>query len=282
MDTKPVNPLAAHFRRPSIYFKLPSKGKFWADGGLDLPVTGDIPVYPMTNSDEITIKTPDALMNGSSVVNVIHSCCPNITDAWKMPSVDVDAVLIAIRIASYGSAMPVTAKCPKCSEEHDYDINLTNILDRMNCPDYSVPVDYQGLKIKLQPQKYFGVNKASMTQFEEQKILQALNDPNIDEVVKNNRIKEGMMRLLELNNSILVAGTEYIETEDGTKVTDPEFIGEFYKNAESLVIRKIEEKLKQLAEEAAVPTSAIVCGSCSHNYEVPLEFDYSRFFVTGS
>jgi hypothetical protein len=282
MDTKPVNPLAAHFRRPSIYFKLPSKGKFWADGGLDLPVTGDIPVYPMTNSDEITIKTPDALMNGSSVVNVIHSCCPNITDAWKMPSVDVDAVLIAIRIASYGAAMPITSKCPKCGEEHDYDIDLTSILDRMKCPDFSTPLDYNGLKIKLQPQKYFGVNRASMTQFEEQKIMQALNDPNIDDTVKNNRIKEGMMRLLELNNSMLVSGTEYIETEDGTKVTDPEFIGEFYKNAESMVIKKIEEKLKTLAEEAAVPTSTIVCGSCSHNYEVPLEFDYSRFFVTGS
>ena len=282
MDTKPINPLAAHFRRPSIYFKLPSRGKFWTDGGLDLPVTGDIPVYPMTNADEITIKTPDALMNGSSVVNVIQSCCPNITDAWKMPSIDVDAVLIAIRIASYGSTMPITSKCPSCGEEHDYDLDLNSILDRMRCPDFSIPVEYNGLKIKLQPQKYFGVNKASMTQFEEQKILQALNDPGIDDNAKNIRIKEGMIKLLELNNDILVTGTEYIETEDGTKVSDSEFIREFYKNSESQVIRKIEERLKVIGEEAAIPTSTISCGSCSHQYEVPMEFDYSRFFVIGS
>jgi hypothetical protein len=59
----------------------------------------------MTTKDEITLKTPDALLNGQGVVNVIESCCPAIKDAWAMPSIDVDATLIAIRIASYGNQM---------------------------------------------------------------------------------------------------------------------------------------------------------------------------------
>ena len=96
------NPLAKHFRQPAIYIQLTSQGKFWPENTLELPVTGKIPVYPMTARDEITLRTPDALINGTSVVEVVQSCCPNIKDAWEMPSIDVDSTLIAIRIASFG------------------------------------------------------------------------------------------------------------------------------------------------------------------------------------
>ena len=100
-----ANPLAKHFRQPAIYMKLPSQGRFWPSEALNLPATGAIPVYPMTAKDEIVLRTPDALMNGQGIIDVIQSCCPNIVDAWRMPSIDVDAVLVAIRIASYGNQM---------------------------------------------------------------------------------------------------------------------------------------------------------------------------------
>ena len=47
------------------------------DGAIQIPTTR-IPVLPMSTRDEITINTPDALMNGQGVVDMIHSCCPNI------------------------------------------------------------------------------------------------------------------------------------------------------------------------------------------------------------
>jgi hypothetical protein len=81
MDTKPINPLSKYFRRPEIYYKLPSNGRYWPENSIELPVNGEIPVFPMTNADEITLKTPDALMNGAGIVSVIQSCCPNIVDA---------------------------------------------------------------------------------------------------------------------------------------------------------------------------------------------------------
>jgi hypothetical protein len=66
------NPLLKHFRQPAIYLRLPSGGKFWNPKSLDLPESNDVPIYPMTIKDEITIKTPDALMNGQGVVDVIQ------------------------------------------------------------------------------------------------------------------------------------------------------------------------------------------------------------------
>ena len=74
MDTKPINPLSKQFRRPSLYFKLPSGGKFYQPGAIDLPDNKELPVYPMTAIDEITSKTPDALYNGTAVVDIIKSC----------------------------------------------------------------------------------------------------------------------------------------------------------------------------------------------------------------
>ena len=108
MSTLSNNPLAKHFRQPVLYLKLPSGGKWYPEGSLDLPVTGEIPVFAMTARDEITFKTPDALMNGSSTVQVIESCCPSIKDAWKMPAVDLDPVLIALRLATYGKELEFT------------------------------------------------------------------------------------------------------------------------------------------------------------------------------
>ena len=80
------NPLFKHFRKPSIYLKLPSAGQFYTPGSLDLPVTKEIPVYPMTVKDELTLRTPDAVLNGQGMVEIIKSCAPNIKDPWKMPN----------------------------------------------------------------------------------------------------------------------------------------------------------------------------------------------------
>ena len=164
-----ANPLARHFRQPSIYIKLTSGGQFWKEGAVDLPAMGEIPVLPMTAKDEITLRTPDALINGTSVVQVIQSCCPNINDAWEMPSIDVDSTLIAIRIASYGPKMSITATCPKCNEEHDYDVDLQEALADIKAPDYNQTITSpDGLEFKFRPLTYLQVSKAGVVQFEEQ------------------------------------------------------------------------------------------------------------------
>jgi hypothetical protein len=119
MEKATNNPLFKHFRQPAIYLKLPSQGRFYPDGSLQISVTGDIPIYPMTVKDELTLKTPDALMNGEGMAAVIRSCCPTILDPWQIPAVDLDAIFIAIRLASYGTGMDVNTSCPKCKEEND-------------------------------------------------------------------------------------------------------------------------------------------------------------------
>jgi len=277
-----TNPLSKHFRQPAIYLKLPSQGKYWEEGSIELPATGELPVFPMTTRDEITLRTPDALMNGSGVVSVIQSCIPNILDPWKMPSIDVDACLVAIRIASYGNDMDINSKCPACSTTNDHTLELTGILDNISMPNYDDLIEYKGLKIKLKPQNYFAVNRVNNIRFKEEKILENLTKTDISAEEREINIRQLTEEMIDLNFVSLANSTEFVLTSEGNFVTDVDFIKEFYANAESALIREIQEHMAMVASTAGVKPYDTECTNCGQQYKTTIEFDYSNFFAQGS
>jgi hypothetical protein len=275
------NPLAKHFRQPSIYIKLPSLGKFWPEGSLDLPITGELPVYPMTTKDEIVLRTPDALMNGAGLVETIQSCCPNVKNAWVAPNVDIDALLIAIRIASYGHDMDFDSDCPHCQKSNTYSIDLRLALDSVKCPDYTQPLDVDNLKIMLKPQPYQQANESNTLGFEEQRMVMSINESDLATEEKVAALAQRMKRLADITTDILTKSTAYIVAEDGTKVDNTEHIKEFYQNAQSTIIKKLQDKVEDLAKEANIKPYAVKCNECGENYEMAIEFNYSSFFGVG-
>lgn len=275
------NPLSQFFRQPAIYLKLPSQGRYWPEDSIDLPVSREIPVYPMTARDEITLRTPDALLNGQGMIDLIQSCCPNIKNAWDMPSIDVDATIIAIRIASYGQYMEFDSRCPHCNHENTHDIDLTGLLDRMRCPDFQTPIEINNqLKIRLRPQPYFSSNETNRRQFEEQQLLRTINDIQNDEE-KIAKFNEQLQRLLDLNIKLVSDSTEYIEIDGDQRVSNKEHIAEFYRNTDTATMKKLQEKVVKLSQDGAVPDSQVVCGGCQRDYDVTITFDYSNFFGNG-
>lgn len=279
--TTSTNPLSKHFRQPAMYIKLTSEGKYWKEGSIELTATGEIPVYPMTTKDEIILRTPDALVNGSSVVQVIESCCPNIKNAWDMPSIDVDTTLIAIRIASYGNKMTMETKCPHCGEENDYDLDLRNIMSKVAMPNYDKPViTDDGLAIKLKPMSYSQVSKSGVINLEEEKLIQALANPDLDEDVRKAEYEKHMAKMIELNIENIAFCTESI-TADGQVVDNYEFIKEYYSNADASVMRKVRAQIDEYMEVANIKPQDAVCSDCGQGFKLAVEFDYSSFFAKG-
>jgi hypothetical protein len=278
MSQSTANPLAKHFRQPSLYIKLPSGGKYWEEDSLELPASGEIPIYPMTAKDEIIIRTPDALLNGESVVQVIQNCCPSIKNAWKMPSVDVDSTLIAIRIASYGAEMPIDTTCPHCSHANRHDVELPDILQRIKSPDYNKLIPIGDLKIKIKPQNYFESNRKNLILFEEDRIMQTVNDDDLSDEDKIKKFNEHLEKLVDLNMQIVSSSTEYIEMQDGTKVTNPEFIKEYFQNCENAVFKKMLSGLEEMNKVAELPKVNLMCEECEKEYPAKMEFDYANFF----
>lgn len=280
MTTSIINPLAKHFRQPSIYLQLPSNGRFYPDGSLELSVTGDFPVYPMTVKDEISFKTPDALMNGQGMADVIVSCCPNIKDPWSIPVIDLDPLLIAIRLASYGPGMDITSDCPMCNAVNENTIDLRIVLDSVPKFDNSkLHAEINNLEFEFRPQTYKDLNNSQQVLFEQQKLMNVISDSTLSDEDKQQRFNASFEKLTELNINTLVICINSITTEDEVKVTDPVFIKEFLSNTDRKTYDAIRNGIEDFVSSNAMAPVDITCSECEHQYKTKLEFNQSNFFA---
>lgn len=274
------NPLAKHFRQPSIYLKLPSAGRFYPEGALDLNSTGEIPIYPMTVKDELLLKTPDALMNGSSLVEMIASCCPSIKDPWVIPLIDLDPILIAIRLASYGQGMDMKSNCSHCEAENEHTVDLRQVLDTMKpVGNYDQQTFLNGLVFELQPQTFKEVNTAGIIAFEQQKIVNVVGNSEISLEDKKAQFQASFDKLTELNIGTLVNCIKTITTEEGVAVKEKELIKDFLTHTDRKTYESIRDLVMVLIKANALDPMTVNCSECSAEYKVTLDFNQSNFFV---
>ena len=271
------NPLSSYFRQPSIYLKLPSNGNFYPENTLDMPPNSELPIYPMTAIDEISYRTPDALYNGTAVMNVIKSCVPNILDPWVIPAVDFDAILASIRIASYGHSMEIDTTCPKCEETASYSLDLRTVLDQLKSPDYSKSVDIGDLKVFFKPLSYKQINENSVVQFEEQKLASVLEDMEMDEEEKLQRLSTAFANMTELTVKALAQNINYIQTPEGI-VQEEEYINDFLHNCDRDIYNRIRDYVIGMKDDNELKPLQIKCQECEHEYEQPFTLDMSNFF----
>jgi len=283
--TENANPLNKYFRQPAIYVSLPS-GNNYPPHVITPSQTGEMGVMPMTAKDEIRFKTPDALMNGQGVVDVIQSCVPDIKDAWQIKSYDLDTILVAIRIATYGETMEINFNVPGANENVSHTVNLPSILDQLRATkvDGHVVLD-DGLKITVRPLTYKDMTSTSLQTFQQQKMYTAIQDSQLSDEEKAKRFNDAFKALTDLNASILLKNIDMITMPDGTEITDPAHIKEFVENANATLIKEIEDKLTQLRGQGAVKplrlkaTEDQIKKGAPASYEVPVTFDTSNFFV---
>jgi hypothetical protein len=111
-----------------------------------------------------------------------------------------------------------------------------------------------------------------------------LNQPDteISDEDREKNLKMVTDDLINLNMDNLTDSTEYILMSDGTRVIDRGFIKEFYNNTSSALIRKVQEKLGEIAAAAGLKPYDNVCTECQHEYKTEVTFDYANFFAVGS
>lgn len=275
-----ANPLFKHFRQPQLHISLPSEGKWYPPGALEMPVTKQVPVYAMTAKDELTLKTPDALINGQSTVDVIQSCIPAIKDAWQMPSVDVDAVLIAIRQATYGNEMEFTTVCPHCKRKNENTVDLGVLSAAIKPFDFDESIKVDGLELFLKPQTFEQFNKVSMENFEHQRLLAVVNDNSLDENEKMIRFNQLFKKLLNITVEQISKSVAAIKTEDGTLVSDKELLTEFFENCNKNIWEAVKARIEDLGNQSPLRKIDITCDhdDCNKPYVTPLVFEQSNFF----
>jgi len=280
-QTKKDNPLSGYFRQPKIYLELPSKGEFYPDGALDKSTDGKYPVYAMTAKDELMYKTPDALASGQSTVEVIKSCIPSIVDPWSMPSLDVDACLIAIRIATYGEDMDVSANCPSCGHENDYTIQLTKYLSNISSINYNPEIIVGDLTVRIRPYSYKELTKTAIKTIEQEKIFRVVNDEKMSDEEKLERFGASFVKLTELTVDIVTGCITHVITPEDT-VTDPEFIKEFVNNAPKDVFQAINDRIIELKTSFDFDAQEVECSECNNKFDIRVTMDQANFFAVRS
>lgn len=278
------NPLKKYFRQPKVYITIPSQGRFYPQGAIEYPENGELPVFAMTAKDELTMKTPDALLNGQATVDVIQSCIPNIKDAWQMPSIDLDAALVAIRIATYGEQLEITSRVPKIGDERTYSIDLRNILNKLVTVIYNDTIKLQNMIVKLRPLTYREFSTTSIKTFEEQRIFKLVNDNKIPDEEKLIKFNESFKKLTDITINTLNYCIDKIIIDD-TEVSNRAHIKEFVDNADKDFYTFITEHLTaekkkfQIEPMKVISSEDDITRGAPSEFEVPITFDQSNFFA---
>jgi len=261
--------------------RLPSDGQFWPQGSLEMTANKELPVLPMTAIDEITYRTPDALFNGQAVVNVIQSCVPNIRDAWSAPGADINSILIAIRMASFGHEMELNSTCPACNNIDEYAVDLRIVLDGLQMPDYMTPLQQGDLEIALKPMTYRDQNGVNLNQFEQQRVIQSATESDMSEEKKLELLNAALKNITELTVSALKWNIASIRTPQ-VLVTDPDHIEEFLRNTDRKLFVTIRDLIIEKRSVSEFKPVKIKCVGCSHEYDQTVTLDQTSFFGQAS
>ncbi len=270
------NPLKQYFRRPAVYIKLPSGGVGYSNDVVEIPETGELPVYPMTAIDEITARTPDALFNGTAVAELIKSCVPAIKDPWRINSIDLDSILIGIKAASGGENLELDSACPSCKEVSTYQVNLIGILASLEPGEYNTPLEIGDLKIKFKPLTYKEINDGAAAQFDVQRIF--MNLENVEDQDERNAIShQALENITKVTMELISSAIEYIETPNAT-VSEKEFIFDFLQHCDRNVYLQVRDYNTMLKQSTEVKPLQMTCSSCETKYEQAFTLNPADFF----
>ena len=270
------SPLKKYQRQPKLYISLPSQGNWYPSGSLEKH--DEVEVFSMTAGDEINVKTPDALYSGVAVVKLIQNAIPSIKDAWFVPVIDLDYILAAIRLASYGENVELSAKCPHCGEASDYAIAIQHILDHMQAVEFINEVRVNDFIFKLRPLYYKEANQLTRESYTVQRLLKQYVANITDEEKQQEELTKLYERLNEMTKSVIFSSVIEVVTPDNETERHYQFIRDFLENGDMEYYNAIKEVFDQNNERFQIPKTTVSCGSCTKEYSVVPALNYTDFF----
>jgi hypothetical protein len=274
------DPLAKYYRVPGVHVRLPSDGVFMPPGSVQFTMKGDLPVYPMRAADELLLKSPDALMSGYAIEELLKSCVPGIKQPRLLTSADLDVLLLAIRAATYGELLTLEPVCPNCGATTEVQANMAAIMATIQ------PIDSENIVrlsddvlIFLRPYNVDNVTKMGIASFEETRKVQALE--NAEENARLAQINQSMQRIVAMTLDALASCVIKVVVREG-EVCDPISIRKFIGNISKAWIDKLQAKMEEMNNRGIDKHYDVKCGKCGHEWRPEIEFNPSTFFASAS
>jgi hypothetical protein len=244
---------------PGQTFRIPSRGIPYKNGELrDEVIDGEVVVFPMTTLDEIYLKTPDMLFQGTGVEKVIASKVPQVLKPKELLAKDIDYLLTCLRKVSYGDDLLVNYTCDTCEnpKQTTYNININSFLQKSKelATRVNNILEIDNFVFKFKFAKYEDIIK--------------INQVNSDDTPES--IYENII------NSILT------NVESVDDVTNQDVIKEFISRCDVQFQHKVLNKINELNNWGMEYNTTIECKFCKQKKTFPVTLNPVNFFTLPS
>jgi hypothetical protein len=221
------------------------------------------------------------LLNGYSIEQIVRSCVPGVHNPRRLPTQDMDYLLMAIKLTTYGDTMELNAKCPKCTKVTEFGISIRERLSMITpmAAEYSVRISDE-IVAYLRPYDYASNTKLNLAAFEETKLFQALMNTEISDEERSRNFTASYEKIAYLNLELLAGCIMRVVVPEGI-VESPDEIRDFVRNSPKQVVEAIQAKLREIAQTGLDKRVTITCDDpeCNHEWTTELTFDPSHFFA---
>jgi len=278
LETTSSNPLMQYHRPPGVYVVLPSKGNFYTKKPL-LSSLDEVLVRPMTAKDELLFKSPDILMNGESLIEVVKSCVPGIEDPNEIPGPDFSVLMLAIRLATYGKDFPYTGGCPDCATATEFSVDIEFLLDTQITfleREYKASIDE--LTVYVKPYDLRCQIQSALATFEQQAITNnILVDTETTDADKQVELGKSLRKITEITYELILRSIIKIDTPQES-IEDKQLIAEWLHDVGKNTFEKISSEVLKVTEAGFKSSVDFNCKDCAKVNSIPVIFDPTVFF----
>lgn len=276
---KQNNPLQQYFRQIKLYLKLPSGTNYYGPEVIQRSEKGEVGILPMTGQDELILKNPDALLNGEALVEVLTSCVPGLKQPRALLTNDIDALITAIRYATFNDSLETTMNCPACKHENMFKLDLQYALDNMTELESEYVVNFEnGLSIFVKPYSFPELLKALHAQFEQTKLVRAFEGDNVTDEKKSAIFTNAFKAIALIKFDLLTASVvKIVDEKNNIDVKDSKFVKEFLQNIEKKNVDKISDLIDEINQIGIKRTFTAKCEKCEHTWESGIDFNPVNF-----
>ena len=255
------NPLLAKLKLPGRIFQLPSRGLLYTNGEIaPTAPESEVHFHALTAFEEITIKNPDMLFSGKALSQVLKTTAPEILKPDELYSKDVDAIMIYLRLVTYGPEyeLSINHGCEN-STSHSYIVNLEELLQRIVYLDptlfdtaYKVALD-NGQVVQLQPVKY----------------------KHVIDILRENE-KKDKLTVEDMQKNLMMSLMNIVKSVDG--IEDRKMIAEWLQALPAAHVTKIANNIDITNKWGPDLETKVVCKDCGKEIEIDVPINPISLF----
>lgn len=301
---------------PPISLGLPTLGRFYDEDMLDVDADPtDLLVRPLSIVDEQNFRDPFLLSTGKALPKMIRNTCPGILKPADLAEIDVEALLIAIRIVSFGSHMNIKHICQnpalkdglsdetakgknlkdedifKCRAENPIDVDLNEFIlryapftDEM-FEKFRITLGRVGQTVMLRPMPYSASVEMMMKTIKTQTEFERFAENNSEEdVAFDEDMIEAYSRMVNETNQTNVKSLAdsilNVTTRSGIQVSDRDKIRDWLTSIPIEDAHQITDRVNEIMLSLKeLNRLTYQCPSCGYENTIYVQMDPQKLFT---